>query len=250
MPAPLTPTSTASTPRASHLPQPLPCSSVPANDATCLPTGFSPVPAAAAASGPALTEVFESPTSSPARKVADATTDAAATTPRASALPPAADRATPQNTPSKLAAVAAPPTGLNLKRLPLPDGLQCMSINDVTILHCWLRGRLELACGQYDDALRWFTVLETPAKCSSAQQQVQRLSLLTPGGADTADTDAVSSDGPSKGASIVDIAALPAHAAPAADAAVAAVGGVLPALCSDAEVCPQFCLLYNLCLGT
>lgn len=250
MPAPLTPTSAASTPRASQLPQPLPCSSVPANDATCLPTGFSPVPAAAAASGQALAEALDSPMTSPARKVIDTATDTAATTPRASALPPAADRATPQNTPQKLATAAAAPAGLNLKRLPLPDGLQCMSLNDITILHCWLRGRLGLACGHFDEALRWFAALDTPTKSSVAQRQVQQLSLLMSDGADAAVADVSSSDGPSQGASVVDLAALAAHATPAADAAVAAVGGALPALCSDAEVRLQICLSVWSSVGT
>lgn len=238
LPAPQTPTSTASTPRASHAPQPLPCSSVPANDPSCLPTGFSPVPATAAASGPALAEVLDSPMSSPARKVIDTTGEPSATTPRAlAAVPLASDRPTPLNTPSKLTTAATPATGINLKQLPLPEGLQSMSLSDVTILHSWLRGRLELASGRCDAALRWFTVLDRSARCGTVQPQVQRASLLLVSSADTTDTEASSAEGLSKAASAVDVAAFATPAAAAADAAVGAIGSLMPSLCSDAEVC-------------
>eukprot|EP00892_Ulva_mutabilis_P001076 jgi/Ulvmu1/1096/UM106_0012.1 len=239
-PAPVTPNSAASNPHTTAPPQPLPCSSVPANDSSCLPAGFSPDPAGAPAPGPALAEAFDSPMSSPARKVIDSMPDSATVTPiPAATVAPAAsqDRSTPHNTPSKVNTAPSKAASLALKQLPLPEGLQSMALIDVKIMHAWMRGRAELASGQFQAAKRWFGLLETAGAQSCFQEQILGASLRSsaaePAGAATG---RASFEAQSTTANNGGMAELAAAAAAAADAAVAAVCGPLSALSSDAEV--------------
>lgn len=119
-----------------------------------------------------------------------------------------------------------------------------MSLNDVRVLHAWLRGRLELASSRFDAARSWFAVLDAPPTvlgtpaANSSRQQILSVSLHSSSASTAApgleDTSEAALDATRNGA----VSDHVTPAATAADAAVAAICGPLSGLCTDSEVRP------------